>query len=239
MPYPPDVPTGSRINTTPQVDLHPTDHNEIHSALVDIINVLGSDPAAGFNDVSAALAQLLADALVPAGVALPYFSDSVPSGWVLYQGQMITKASAPQTWARFQDLHGTSTVDDFYLPDARRRVLVGKTAGDVVATWADTIGETGGSEDSVLIEHDHAVNPPQTDLVVPGGFGRWINRKLEGGGGTAVVLNQTNYGGEYTEVKPSVDIAQFTSAKAGATDEDGVEQNLQPYIVVNYIGRLV
>ena len=45
MAYPPTVPSGTRINTTPQVNTHPQDHNEIHAALTDIINELGTNPS--------------------------------------------------------------------------------------------------------------------------------------------------------------------------------------------------
>ena len=45
MPYPPPVPSATRTNPTPHVDLHPADHNLMSAALTDIINELGTNPS--------------------------------------------------------------------------------------------------------------------------------------------------------------------------------------------------
>jgi hypothetical protein len=58
MSYPPSVPSGARINTTPQVNLHPADHLSIHAALSDIINEMGSNPSADFTDITSRLNSL-------------------------------------------------------------------------------------------------------------------------------------------------------------------------------------
>ena len=55
MAYPDVVPSGARINTTPQVDLHPADHLAIHAALTGIITELGNGPAGSEANVEARL----------------------------------------------------------------------------------------------------------------------------------------------------------------------------------------
>lgn len=234
MAYPPDVPEGTRLNTTGQVDLHPADHNEIHTALTDIINVLGADPGGPYVDVSTAIANILANALVPPGVPLiDLGGDPTPSGWVKCRGGTAAKADMPLTYARFGDKYGPSTEFEFYLPDFRRRVPVG--ADPTVAIF-DTIGETGGSQDAVVVSHQHVVNPPQTAVTNPFGGGQgFLGTGTAGSFDFTIANSPVVYG--FTRVDTLlVDIAQFNSASTG---EAGTNKNLQPYIVVDYIIRQV
>ncbi|MET0579825.1 MAG: hypothetical protein ABW122_14300 [Ilumatobacteraceae bacterium] len=55
MPYPPAVPPNTRVNSTPQADAHPSDHNGIANALTDIVNELGANPRGTFPTVMARL----------------------------------------------------------------------------------------------------------------------------------------------------------------------------------------
>lgn len=147
MAYPPAVPSGARINTTPQVDTHPADHLEIHAALTDIVTVLGSDPAGDAADVTARFALE-----VPVGVVLPYGGASAPAGWTLCDGTAVSRA----TYATLFGIIGTSFgVGDgtttFNVPNLNNRFPVGKGA----STWSDALGETGGSADAIVVTHSH------------------------------------------------------------------------------------
>jgi hypothetical protein len=93
VPYPPTVPPTGRVNATPQVDNHPSDHNTISTALTDIINELGPDPSGTYPTVQARLAELQArrgvtraatNQSLPAGVTtkMVWASSSDPDGWV-------------------------------------------------------------------------------------------------------------------------------------------------------------
>lgn len=47
MPYPPTVPPTTRVNSTPQADNHPLDHNQLSQAITDMVNKLGTNPVGG------------------------------------------------------------------------------------------------------------------------------------------------------------------------------------------------
>jgi hypothetical protein len=57
-PYPPPVPPDTRVNTTPQVNNHPSDHNMLADGLQTLINTMGTTPAGAFSDMSARFAAL-------------------------------------------------------------------------------------------------------------------------------------------------------------------------------------
>jgi len=44
MPWPPVIPPAGRLNTTPQLDNHPSDHNAISQALTDLVAQLNAVP---------------------------------------------------------------------------------------------------------------------------------------------------------------------------------------------------
>jgi hypothetical protein len=69
VPYPPTVPPTGRVNATPQVDLHPSDHNQISTALTDIVNELGGNPSGASATVEARF-----DALAAALMTKPVLS---------------------------------------------------------------------------------------------------------------------------------------------------------------------
>ncbi|MET0578005.1 MAG: hypothetical protein ABW122_05060 [Ilumatobacteraceae bacterium] len=58
MAYPPTIPPATRVNATPQVDNHPSDHNTISTALTDIINELGANPSGIFPTVGDRITNL-------------------------------------------------------------------------------------------------------------------------------------------------------------------------------------
>ena len=63
MAYPPPLPPAGRVNSTPQADNHPADHNTLVAAMTDILNELGSDPSGGFANVMARINAI--DATLP------------------------------------------------------------------------------------------------------------------------------------------------------------------------------
>ncbi|MES2068761.1 MAG: tail fiber protein [Pseudomonadota bacterium] len=94
-------------------------------------------------------------------VCLPY--NFAPKGWALAQGQLL---SISQNTALFS-LLGTSYGGDgrttFALPDLRGRVIIKDGAGPGLTPHV--VGETGGSESTVLVAanlpvHSHTFAPP-------------------------------------------------------------------------------
>lgn len=171
---------------------------------------------------------------IPVGVILDYGGDVAPGGFELCQGQLVNKADNPTLWALFGDKYGTSTATQFYLPDLRERFIVGKGA----ATWADVLGETGGSKDAIVVAHSHSVSLSGT--VGSGGTHSHTyskptsnNSAVLGGGAfyNNVTSDSTGSSGSHTH--------SFSgSGSASSAGSSGTDKNLPPYIVMNKIVRL-
>ena len=96
------------------------------------------------------------------------------------------------------------------------KVLVGQDAGD---TSFDTLEETGGSKDAIVVEHTHTVTDP--------GHLHTFN----GGGGGGSNLRPTIYGDVQTPYTVNTSTAT-TGISISSTGSSGTNANLQPYVVV-------
>jgi len=149
MTYPPTPPPADRVNTTPQVNTHPSDHNVISEALTDIINELGPNPKGTYSDVESRLTDLQ-NLLVPTGSIMEFGAVTPPAGWVICDGAELSRTDP--TYAALFAVIGTSYGSGsgtFKLPDFRDKSSIGIGA-------SLTVGTSGGSAD--LMEHNHVQN---------------------------------------------------------------------------------
>ena len=103
----------------------------------------------------AATKQYVDTQVLPIGMITPFAGAAAPSGWALCNGAVKTKTD-PAYAALFAVIGvsyniGGEAADSFRLPDLRSRFPVGKGS----ATATDTLGETGGSKDAVVVQHNH------------------------------------------------------------------------------------
>lgn len=155
--------------------------------------------------------------LVPLGVVLPYSDDATPANtdWLLAQGQAVSRA----TYADYFTLVGTTYgVGDgattFNLPNLKGRIPVGL---DATVTAFDTLAETNGSKDAVVVTHAHDTNVYKS-VIEAAGFGLTIS------------------GSEGFEDR--VQVSAITGDNTDSTGVSGTDKNLQPYIVLNYIVKV-
>lgn len=81
--------------------------------------------------------------ILPAGVISPYAGASVPTDWLLCNGQEVARADYPELFAAIGILYGTpSGSTTFKLPDLRNRFPIG--AG------TNALAEAGGDEERTL-----------------------------------------------------------------------------------------
>ncbi len=104
------------------------------------------------------------------------------------------------------------------------RVMVGQDASDALF---DTLEETGGSKDAIVVNHAHTATTSITD---PGH--QHVSFGTTGGGYPTGVLGPTasNSSGNYSTASTTTGITASTSI--ATTGSSGTNANIQPYIVV-------
>lgn len=151
MPYPPTAPPTNRLNTTPMVDNHPSDHNMLATALLDLINMLGSQPQGADDDLEARLARIEAQGSAQPGAVMWYAPANTPKGrWLRCLGGAYSRTG---TYAKLFSLIGTTYGNGngsstFNVPNLADRVVI--EAGSL-----GSVGDTGGSKNAIVVSHSH------------------------------------------------------------------------------------
>lgn len=148
-------------------------------------------------------------------------STTPPQDYMLCQGQAVARATYPDLFSAIGTTYGSGDGSTtFNLPNLKGRVAVGQ---DVAQAEFDVLGETGGAKtvtltalQSGLRSHNHALRV-SSDEVSGYGLGTsasFTNRPLVTGTGSA------------------------SSGTSGPNDALEAHNNLQPYLVLNYIIRV-
>jgi microcystin-dependent protein len=150
---------------------------------------------------------------VPTGSLFPFAGASSPTGYALCDGASVsTSGTYAGLFAVIGYTYGGSGAS-FNLPDLRSRVSVGKSASGTFVT----LGSTGGAETHTLTA---AQMPAHT-------------HKFGYRGGTSDQTNSAYVTGRSITHDPANQFSDTSSAGSGAA-----HNNLQPYIVTNYIIKL-
>jgi len=154
---------------------------------------------------------------VPAGTINMFGGSSAPTGWLICNGNAVSRTTYSSLFSIIGTTYGTGDGSTtFNLPNLKGKVVVGLDSGD---TSFDALGETGGEKTHTLSvsempSHKHDIVNGTTDVY---GFARMsanANTYLSGSGGP--------------RVKESYDTIGYTGGGQA-------HNNLQPYITLNYI----
>ncbi len=154
---------------------------------------------------------------LPIGSVVKWFSTTIPTNWLACNGQAISRTEYAELFAVIGTKYGSGDGSTtFNLPNIKGKTTVGL---DIDDTDFNELGKTGGEKTHTLTENEI----PQMDVHMTkdtwfdrGGLeaGGAVNRKVVAGGGTGgspeFVIGTVNGGGQ-------------------------AHNNLQPYIVSNYI----
>ncbi len=153
------------------------------------------------------IADLTPGLAVPAGVMVPFAGSSAPSGWLLCNGQAVSRTTYASLFAAIGTLYGPGDgIATFNLPTMNDRVPVG--ISDTIP-----IASTGGAKTHTLATteipgHTHQVTP-QT-----GGVAAGVD-------GTAHLVGTGS--------------GSLGAATSGSTGGGQAHNNMQPYVGVYYI----
>ena len=149
---------------------------------------------------------------LPIGAVMEWFSDVIPTNWLLLNGQAISRTGYSELFALYGTTFGAGDGSKtFNLPDMRTRVPVGKDSG---YSDFDKLGKTGGEKTHTLTvdempEHNHSV----------GSYKR---------AGTQTAFSNTA-SGDHSYPNGVGDIS------IGNTGGSQPHNNLQPYTVTHFI----
>lgn len=162
------------------------------------------------DNIEAAInAQVSGDTL-PIGSVLPYPSSTVPDNWLLCDGRAVSRTTYSQL---FNIIGTTFGVGDgsttFNLPNMKGKIPVGY---DSSQTDFNSIGKTGGEKTHILT----------VDELAPHNHG------------VKVKMNASGFGDGYLTSASGYDYTTSNSP-VNSTGGGQAHNNLQPYIVQNYI----
>lgn len=221
--------------------------------------IIGLPPPTGPND-AARLSDVQANVL-PSGVGpIPWSGNdtSIPYGWLLCDGTIHLIATYPALYAAIGAVYGGDNITTFAVPDLRGRIPVGKDdMGGAAASRipaATPEGTTGGSATHTLIiaempEHDHSGSTGNAGGHSHSGSTNNTGSHIHGGGGNtgcqqgsgdnnlmACGRQNTDSAGNHTHTLTINSVSNHShSLSINDTGGDGAHNNVQPYVVVNYI----
>jgi microcystin-dependent protein len=184
------------------------------SALVDsapsTLNTLNELAAALGDDAN--FATTITNALSPIGSVTAYALATPPAGWLLCDGTVHNISSYPALGAGLGSTYGGNGTTTFAVPNLKGRMPVGL---DSSQTEFDTRGETGGAKTHTLT----ATEMPSHDHSIPARYGAadWTSGQVQ----------STDFAGS------------LVTSNTGPTGGGQAHNNLQPYLVMNYIIRAV
>ena len=185
-----------------------------HNSLVDFMRVEHNPD--GTHDPS--IFQAIA---LPAGSITLYAGAAAPDGYLLADGASLLRSDYPALFTAIGTVHGAADGTHFNLPNLKGRVPVGKSSTDAEF---DTLGETGGEKTHVLStgempSHNHNIQVDFTD--------GWANGTPQSATQGATVHDP----GEFSDRNGTPVASNFVQPAGGGA----AHNNLQPYLVLNYV----
>jgi microcystin-dependent protein len=194
-----------------------TDIREVTQAEYDALTQTEKDEGTFF--ITDDLVSAIVDDTLVVGSIQIWPSDTIPYGWLLCNGQAVSRTDYSELFATIGTTHGSGDGSTtFNVPDMRDYIVIGKSSTD---TNIDTIGKKYGSKTHTLAttempEHKHGFRAIKD----------YINTDSDNANGGAKAMNAAGDNNGYTNYSTSA----IDNAGGGQA-----HNNMQPSIVENYI----
>jgi microcystin-dependent protein len=164
--------------------------------------------------------------LTPAGVISQFAGSTAPTGYLLCTGQSVSTTTYADLFAVIGYTYGGSG-SSFTIPNLQGRIPVGR---DAAQTEFDVLGEAGGAKTHTLTtaempSHTHVQNAHAHTFA-----NDFFNHAA-----SAFGINGQVYKAQTSPLQNRTITVDSTTATNQNTGGGGAHNNLQPYIVVNYI----
>lgn len=193
---------------------------------------------------------------MPVGSVIPFAGAVAPAGWLLCDGSAVSRTTYAALFAVIGTTYGAGDGSTtFNLPNLKGRIPVGRDTGQ---TEFDTLGETGGAKTHTLSFFELPSHTHGAGTLAAGSAGGHSHTAQSAGSHSHTIQNRDTDGtGTFVQNRPDAGTAQSVTTDAAGdhthtTDTQGehthtvsgftagsgggqAHNNLQPYIVLNYL----
>ena len=170
---------------------------------------------------------------LPVGTVQPFLGLTPPLGYLICQGQLISKVKYPELYNICKSTFGAETETHFYLPDLRGKTVAGYYSGD---DTFNILGLSLGEKTHLLTElesglREHTHPMPLAHSAGVGSYSDVAVRAVQ-----SVTDNEFRTG-RVTGLNPNLDRDYGSPYVSGTRDANAVNahNNIQPTMVLNWI----
>lgn len=165
---------------------------------------------------------------LPIGTVQPFLGLTPPKGYLLCQGQAVSKTVYSELYAICGDLFGQSTETEFFLPDLRGKTIAGYNENDGAM---NTIGKLLGSGTHVHTTGNHTLTPNE----IPDHQHYLYYNAITSGDWKIISASGMSRASQAGDFAKTSGVADYSTGQAHNHGNTGEASNYQPTIVLNWI----